>query len=476
MKVRELIKDTVWLPGRDYERARPLVSVLMPTFRRGQDGMFVKAATSVLDQLLRELELIIVDDGSSDGTANQITALMEADGRVSRLRHPENIGLPAISEFEAFQRARGEYIAFGFDDFIFVRNALAELLALATASPRSVVHGYVESFDEDGNQHFLGKDPVPHERLRFFNFLANASFLVPRFILNEVGLFDPHVAATRLCDWDLWLRILQRYPIHRAPVFVGAEYGGKRKDSLGNTYPLLEETLQEYFASDRNQLLRPENFPEFDVWRMPEKASFLLSTQVATARRFFKSHDWTKNLRPVDTSGQLSDTLTIGVYGASVPSLRFEDLPQSRRGNFLYIHPDLSDGQLAWYLAACGVVIMAGDVLDSRSGRAMSMCEMMNIPLYLLDENPIPASRLHDAQPADGVAWAGRMRKLVEQTTLQATRERERTKAELSVVRERLAAAETELASRSYRLALQIRNLANAGRRLAGRLAKSGAP
>src|SRR5215213_6020349 len=136
MKVREFIENTVWLPGREYETAQPLVSVLMPTFRRGRDGMFLRAATSVLDQSLRALELIIVDDGSTDGTADQIAAIMDADGRVSCLRHPKNIGLPAISEFEAFERARGEYIAFGFDDFIFEPNALMELVAFPRTSAR----------------------------------------------------------------------------------------------------------------------------------------------------------------------------------------------------------------------------------------------------------------------------------------------------------------------------------------------------
>ena len=99
----------------------------MPTFRRGNDGSFLKAANSILAQSLRDIELIVVDDGSRDGTARQIEDLMTADGRVSCLRHPENIGLPAISEYEAFVRARGEYIAFGFDDFVFGPSALSDL-------------------------------------------------------------------------------------------------------------------------------------------------------------------------------------------------------------------------------------------------------------------------------------------------------------------------------------------------------------
>ena len=49
MKVGELIKDTLWLPGAGYGGASPALSVLLPTFGRGADGTFMKAAASVLE-------------------------------------------------------------------------------------------------------------------------------------------------------------------------------------------------------------------------------------------------------------------------------------------------------------------------------------------------------------------------------------------------------------------------------------------
>jgi len=77
---------------------------------------------------------------------------MQADARVSCLTHPENIGLPAISEYEAFICARGDYIAFGFDDFIFDESALAGLVTFPLTSTRCIVHGYAAWFDHAGNQ------------------------------------------------------------------------------------------------------------------------------------------------------------------------------------------------------------------------------------------------------------------------------------------------------------------------------------
>src|SRR5262249_24719746 len=160
-----------------------------------------RVARSVLDQTFRDLELIIVDDASTDGTAEQIRALMQEDGRVSCLTHPYNIGLPAISEYEAYVRARGTFIGFSFDDFVFETDAFAGLLAGAHEHEGSVVHGYAAWIDLIGRRHDLGRADLPHELLNFYNFLSNPSFLVSRKVLQEIGLYDPHIAAARLCDW-----------------------------------------------------------------------------------------------------------------------------------------------------------------------------------------------------------------------------------------------------------------------------------
>src|SRR5437762_832861 len=119
MRVRDLIQDTVWLPNCIGAMAAPIVTVLLPTYRRADDQFFQEAVQSVLKQTLTSLELVIIDDASTEHTISYIDRIMQADARVSCLRHRQNIGLPAISEFEGFLRARGQYLAFGFDDFIF---------------------------------------------------------------------------------------------------------------------------------------------------------------------------------------------------------------------------------------------------------------------------------------------------------------------------------------------------------------------
>ena len=79
------------------------------------------------NQQFTDFEVIIIDDGSTDGTKNLILQFMQQDDRINCLTHPYNIGLPAISEYEAFMKATGEYIMFAFDDFIYEAHAFAAL-------------------------------------------------------------------------------------------------------------------------------------------------------------------------------------------------------------------------------------------------------------------------------------------------------------------------------------------------------------
>ena len=149
MLVRELINDSDWLPCKDYDSRHPSVSVILPTYRRGESGMFLEAAHSILSQTFRDLELIIVDDASTDGTHEQILSLMDTDSRISCIRHRRNVGLPAISEYEGFVKSRGEYIAFAFDDDIFEADAIESLHRHLISNRYDFVYGNVNMMVND---------------------------------------------------------------------------------------------------------------------------------------------------------------------------------------------------------------------------------------------------------------------------------------------------------------------------------------
>jgi glycosyltransferase involved in cell wall biosynthesis len=86
----------------------PAVSVLMPVYNGA--GFVGKAADSILGQTLRDLELIIIDDGSTDNTWKVLEKLAERDSRVNIYRNESNVGIPGTSN-RAISLARGQFIA-----------------------------------------------------------------------------------------------------------------------------------------------------------------------------------------------------------------------------------------------------------------------------------------------------------------------------------------------------------------------------
>ncbi|MHC3823825.1 MULTISPECIES: glycosyltransferase family 2 protein [Pseudomonas] len=309
MKVKDLIRETQWLPGSSYvDGPLPIVSVFLPTFRRAKSGKFRKAIESVLSQTLTELELIIVDDASTDGSADIIAEFMEKDGRVSCLRHVVNIGLPAISEYEAYSKSRGRYIAFAFDDDEFFPDALEELYKHAQMTPDQVVYGSVGMRIRElgsGTEQFvhLGESISSHN-INSWNCISNNAVLVPRFILDDIGLYDPHILMTRLCDWDLWRRISRKYILRYVDVCVGEVGGPATDDSLGKTYALDTWASEEQMRQERDWSLRPENFEEYDIFALPDSAAHCTAIAV---REMAVAHGRTRENFDISSSLSGSD-------------------------------------------------------------------------------------------------------------------------------------------------------------------------
>lgn len=305
MKVRDLIAGAVLTEGADRGRSpAPRVSVLLPTFRRGDSGLLQRAIDSILAQSLRELELIIVDDASTDSTAAVIAAAMARDPRVSVIRHARNIGLPAVSEYEAYRIARGDRIAFAFDDTVFEPRALERLLAESDAHPGSLIAGWVTLFVHDDNGERTEKlgQSASVEQLLARNPIANSAVMAPRTLLERIGLYDPHVSVARVCDYDLWLRARRAAPLRIVDIPVGEEHGPATTDSLGSTYPLDQWLADDRMRQDRTAALLPEVFEEIDVF---DAGAFASARSRAAVRALADAH---REARPWMTAAETPAT------------------------------------------------------------------------------------------------------------------------------------------------------------------------
>lgn len=190
----------------------PRVSVILPVYNR--DELLKRAALSVLNQDYRDLELIIVDDGSSEDLRPVVDAL--GDSRVRYLRREHNGGVAAARN-SGLQLARGEFIAFQDSDDLWLAGKLGKQVAALSAAEPDVGLVYTDIRRQHGEHAFIFPDsrlPVREGDLRDIVFgeghlcAFTQTWLVRARLLNEVGEFDP---ALRLWeDWDLCIRLAQR--------------------------------------------------------------------------------------------------------------------------------------------------------------------------------------------------------------------------------------------------------------------------
>ncbi len=214
----------------------------MPAFNAAQ--YIREAIQSVLDQTLGDWELLIVDDGSTDGTPDTVAKF--ADDRI-RLFIQKNRG-PAAARNAALSRARGKLIAFLDADDTWLPEKLQLQLQCLEEAKTDLVYcdGYV-FFENDEPQRSDFFAVVPGEicgtkmfkLLYTYNRIATQSVIVNRKAVERAGAFDTRF---RVCeDYDLWLRLARS---------GGAFYGMPEK--------LFRYRRREGSSTDReSKLLRP---------------------------------------------------------------------------------------------------------------------------------------------------------------------------------------------------------------------------
>lgn len=255
---------------KNWSLLMPLVSVVLPTYSRNASGLLRKAIESVLAQDMPDLELLVVDDGSTDGSAKTIAELAATDSRVKHIRFDKNVGLPAYTTGEAFRQSAGEYIAWQFDDCEWKPYHLSSLLKLANDNPDAAVF-YGKVHWNNGSTHVeFGENFNKEKLLTNTNIIPNCSTLIRRKVYETVGWVDPSVLLKRTNDLDLWIRASKEFEFIHLPRVVAVENGVSLSDSLGNSVSLASSLSLKYSAHDRNKYLNISNFDQWTPYSPPE--------------------------------------------------------------------------------------------------------------------------------------------------------------------------------------------------------------
>lgn len=188
----------------------PDVSVVIPT--RDRCRQLERALRSALDQRGVELEVLIVDDGSTDATGRYVSGISDP-----RMRYLKRVVSGGVSEARnaGIAEARGRWIAFLDDDDVWAPTKLARQIAVTAAHGRTWSYGGDVMVDGELNILAGGPPPPPEEVVRLLDrhnsVPAGASnVIVDADALAAAGPFDPELTSHE--DWDMWIRLARAGP------------------------------------------------------------------------------------------------------------------------------------------------------------------------------------------------------------------------------------------------------------------------
>lgn len=187
-----------------------LVSVVIPTFNRSD--LIGETIASVLAQTVRDLEIIVVDDGSTDSTREVVTRF--SDPRI-RYVWQVNSGRPACARNAGIRLARGEFIALLDSDDLWVPEKLErQLEAFRKDRELWIVATNYRFFSADqGILLHIDCDLRPTgEEIALTNPIGNSSVVMRRGLVDLIGFFDENKKIVAIEDYDYWLRVIDKVP------------------------------------------------------------------------------------------------------------------------------------------------------------------------------------------------------------------------------------------------------------------------
>ena len=271
--------------------AVPLVSVLMPTYNH--EKFVEESIRSVWAQTYANIELIVLNDGSSDGTRAVIDRLLPDSPIAMRAVHKQNEGLTRTLN-QGLALARGQYIALCSGDDRYLPGHVETLMAaMQHCDAQTIVQGDGYIIDEHGErigQHSAQRPyrsgDIYEDLLLFRTNLLGLSALFPAAAFEQVGGYNE---ASWLDDWEIYLRMTRSYRLHYVPVCV-SEYRSHSAGQMTRQPDRLVPDILRIFEENIAEYARGRD------WRWRRLAYASVYTQIGMIyymnRRFADARPW----------------------------------------------------------------------------------------------------------------------------------------------------------------------------------------
>ncbi len=183
---------------------QPVVSVIMPSYNA--EKYIAEAIKSVLAQTYSNWELLILDDGSTDRTAEIVQAFEAADRRISLRRNPGNMGV-ARTRNRGLDLAKGEWIALLDSDDIWHSNKIEKQMEKARRTGARIIYTSYSLFTDkpDGRRNYIVPACTNYESMLLENVIGCSTVMLHRSILEEHHFRDGIYHE----DYALWLELLK---------------------------------------------------------------------------------------------------------------------------------------------------------------------------------------------------------------------------------------------------------------------------
>jgi glycosyltransferase involved in cell wall biosynthesis len=280
------------------QETEPLVSIVIPTYNRAKH--IVEALNSVANQTLQSWEAVVVDDGSTDGTAEVVQNLSAVDPRIRYIGLEKNSTLPAVGRNRGIEESTGSFVAFLDSDDLWEPQKLERQMSAMNSDPSiGMVHSHLWVVRNGIRVWGLLYLPAPKFSITNANTLAQrntvqcSSVLIRKAILIEAGGFDESPGLRAVEDYHLWYRVSQKTRI----AYVSEIHGTYRLDKTGTSS--LEDMRQRLKSVDAS--LGTQSFVNrrstkrkmIDrLWSWPSAIYFVLVEGATRKRKGFRPRHW----------------------------------------------------------------------------------------------------------------------------------------------------------------------------------------
>lgn len=192
--------------------ANPKVSVIVPVWNA--EKYISVTLSSIRDQDFADIEVLVVDDCSTDRSSEIIASFVNSDPRFKYLKSPSNFGGPAGPRNLGLDMAKGEFIAFCDADDIWVPHKLSVQIEALGITRAPMICSMVCDFSDENELPIFAKPisnpsfkEISRTQLRIKNWIALSSVIVRKSAINTAGRFNTDRSYIAVEDYDMWMRL-----------------------------------------------------------------------------------------------------------------------------------------------------------------------------------------------------------------------------------------------------------------------------